>query len=96
MAGAAKDESKPKKVNGLTKPMTLSKELATIVDAKKDEKLARSEIIKRLWAYLKKENLQDPANKQWFTPDKKMEPVFGSEKIKAFGMAKYLKEPLSN
>ena len=57
MAGA-KDDTKPKKVNGLTKPMTLSKELAAIVDAKKDEKLARSEIIKRLWAYLKKENLQ--------------------------------------
>jgi len=40
--------------------------------------------------------LQDPANKQWFTPDKKMAPVFGEEKIKAFGMAKYLKEHLSN
>ena len=55
MAGA---EANPKKVNGLTKPMTLSKELAAIVDAKKDEKLARSEIIKRLWAYLKAHNLQ--------------------------------------
>ena len=38
--------------------MTLSKELAAIVGAKKDEKLARSEIIKRLWAYLKEKNLQ--------------------------------------
>ena len=45
-------------MNGLTKPMTLSKELAAIVGAKKDEKLARSEIIKRLWAYLKEKNLQ--------------------------------------
>ena len=56
MAG---DDAKPaKKVNGLTKPMTLSKELAAIVGAKKDEKLARSEIIKRLWAYLKEKKLQ--------------------------------------
>ena len=39
--------------------------------------------------------VQDPENKQWFTPDKLMEPVFGGEKIKAFGMAKYLKEHLS-
>jgi SWIB/MDM2 domain len=38
---------------------------------------------------------QDPENKQWFTPDKTMEPVFGKEKIKAFGMAKYLKDHLS-
>merc|ERR1711988_84024 len=78
-----------KKPNGLTKPMTLSPELAAIVGAKKDEKLARSEIIKRLWAYLKEKKLQDESNKQFFTPDKLMEPVFGSEKIKAFGMAKY-------
>merc|ERR1711951_182208 len=88
-------DDKPKKVNGLTKPMTLSKELATIVGAKKDEKLARSEIIKRLWAYLKEKKLQDPENKQYFTPDKTMEPVFGKDGIKAFGMSKYLKEHLS-
>jgi chromatin remodeling complex protein RSC6 len=51
--------------------------------------------MKRLWAYLKANNLQDPENKQWFTPDKKMALVFGSEKIKAFGMTKYLKNHLS-
>ena len=84
-----------KKVSGLTKPMTLSPELAAIVAEKKDEKISRAEIIRRLWAYLKKNNLQDPANKQWFTPDEKMAPVFGKEKIKAFGMAKYLKTHLS-
>jgi upstream activation factor subunit UAF30 len=55
----------------------------------------RSEVVKRLWAYLKSHNLQDPENKQFFTPDKLMAPVFGTEKIKAFGMAKYLKEHLN-
>ena len=49
---------KEKKLNGLTKPMTLSPELAAIVGAKKDEKLARSEIVKRLWAYLKEKDLK--------------------------------------
>ncbi len=64
MARAPKNEEQaaegaaPKKVNGLTKPMTLSPALAAIVGAKKDEKLARSEIVKRLWAYLKEKNLQ--------------------------------------
>jgi chromatin remodeling complex protein RSC6 len=43
---------------GLTKPMSMSAELASIVGAKEGEKLSRSEIIKRLWAYLKKNNLQ--------------------------------------
>jgi upstream activation factor subunit UAF30 len=55
---AAAENGSAKKVNGLTKPMTLSPALAAIVGAKKDEKLARSEIVKRLWAYLKAKNLQ--------------------------------------
>merc|ERR1712107_648254 len=53
------------------------------------------EIVKRLWAYLKEHQLQDPENKQFFTPDKTMEPVFGSEKIRAFSMSKYLKDHIS-
>merc|ERR1711970_358527 len=87
---------KEKKQNGLTKPMSLSAELAAIVGAKKDEKLARSEIVKRLWAYLKEKELQDPENKQYFTPDDTMSPIFGEEKIKCFSMSKYLKEHLTN
>merc|ERR1712107_72477 len=51
---------KEKKLNGLTKPMNLSAELAAIVGAKKGEQLARSEIVKRLWAYLKEHNYRIP------------------------------------
>jgi len=97
-AAAADGEAAPapkKGGGGLTKPMTLSAELAAIVAKEKGEKLSRSEIVKRLWAYLKENNLQDPENKQFFTPDEKMEPVFGSEKIRAFSMSKYLKDHLS-
>ena len=94
-AGSGDEAPKAKKVNGLTKPMNLSKELAAIVGAKDGEMLARSEIVKRLWAYLKEKQLQDPANKQFFTPDSLMEPVFGKEKMRAFSMSKYLKAHLS-
>ena len=62
---------------------------------KKDEKLSRAQVVKRLWAYLKEKNLQDPENKQFFTPDQKMKPIFGEEKIRAFGMTKFLKTHLS-
>ena len=52
--------------------------------------------MKGLWAYMKEHQLQDPENRQFFTPDKKLEAIFGKEKIKAFGMAKFLKAHLTN
>ena len=60
------------KGSGLTKPMKLSSELADIVGKKE---ASRAECIKQLWAYIKKNNLQDPENKQFFNPDKKMAKV---------------------
>ena len=86
----------PPKTNGLTKPLNLSPELAELMGAKKGEKMARTEVVKRLWAHLKSNNLQDPEDKRYFTPDAKMQPIFGKERILAFGMAKYLKAHLTN
>merc|ERR1711988_997978 len=77
---------------GLTKPMKLSAELGDIVGKKE---ASRAECIKQLWAYIKKNNLQDPENKKFFNPDKKMAKVFGSDRIRAFGMAKFLSAHLS-
>ena len=80
------------KVNGLTKPLKLSADLADIVGKKE---ASRAECIKELWAYLKKHNLQTPDNKQFFLPDKKMAKVFGSDKIRAFSMAKFISAHVS-
>merc|ERR1739846_52056 len=80
------------KGSGLTKPMKLSAELADIVGKKE---ASRAECIKQLWAYIKKQNLQDPENKQFFNPDKKMAKIFGNDRIRAFGMAKFLSAHLS-
>ena len=81
---------------GLTKPLTLSAELADVVGAKEGEKLSRPEVVKRLWAYIKEKKLQVPENKQFFKPDKKMEPVFGTDQVRAFGMTKHLKAHLTS
>merc|ERR1711974_369012 len=77
---------------GLTKPMKLSADLADVVGKKE---ASRAECIKQLWAYIKKNNLQDPENKQFFNPNKKMAKVFGNDRIRAFGMAKFLSSHLS-
>ena len=75
------------KGSGLTKPMKLSPELAEVVGKKE---ASRAECTKGLWAYIKKHDLQDPDNKQYFTPDKKMAKIFGTDKIRGFSMSKYL------
>merc|ERR1712179_715328 len=84
------------KMSGLQKELAVSDDLAKILGTKKGEKISRPQCTKRLWAYLKENKLQDPQNKQWFTPDETMAPIFGTEKIKCFSMAKYLKEHLTN
>ena len=87
--------SSPKKLTGIQAPLDISDELAKIIGTAKGEQLSRPQVIKKLWAYLKEKNLQDPEMKQWFTPDKTMQPIFGKEKIKCFSMSKYLKEHLT-
>merc|ERR1711909_207678 len=86
--------SSPNKKTGLMAPMDVSTELAKIIGTAKGEQVSRPQVTKLLWAYLKDKKLQDPENKQWFTPDKTMAPIFGTEKIRCFSMAKYLKEHL--
>ena len=79
------------KGEALLRPHKLSPELANLIG--KDE-ASRSECIKQLWAYLKEHNLQDPENKQYFFPDKKMAKVFGTDRMRGFGMSKFLSKHL--
>ncbi len=76
-----------KKQTGFTKPMRLSEDLAEVVGM---TVASRSECIKELWAYLKRNNLQDPENKQFFFPDPKMAKIFGTDRMRAFAMSKYI------
>jgi len=83
-----------KKANpALMKPMRPSQELAEIVGA---EPLARTEITKRIWDYIKKHNLQNPANKREIIADEKLERVFGTRTVTMFEMTKLISKHLSN
>jgi upstream activation factor subunit UAF30 len=78
-------------------PMKISSELANIIGTKENQLISRTQVTKKLWAYIKEKNLQDQRweDQQWFTPDNKMSVVFGNQKIKCFSMAKYLERHFS-
>jgi DNA topoisomerase I len=54
----------------------LSKELEAVVEA---SELSRPEVIKKVWDYIKKHDLQDKKNKRLIVPDSKLAKIFGSK-----------------
>ncbi len=66
------------------KALTPSKELAAVVGA---APLPRTEVVKQLWVYIKKNNLQNPANKRNIKSDAKLKAVFGKDEVTMFEMA---------
>lgn len=67
-------------------PLTLSPQLADVVGSKP---LPRTEIIKKIWAYIKKNGLQDSKNKRMINADDKLKPLFGGKgQISMFELAK--------
>ena len=75
------------------KALTPSKELAAIVG---DKPLARTEVVKKLWAYIKKHDLQDAKNRRAINADDKLKPVFGGKaQVSMFDMTKLISKHLS-
>ena len=66
------------------KALTLSPELSAVVG---DKPLPRTEIVSKLWIYIKANNLQDQANKRMINADKKLLAVFGKPQVSMFEMA---------
>ncbi len=77
----------------LLKPLKPSAQLAAIVGA---DPLPRGQVVKKLWAYIKKNNLQNPANKRNIIADDKLRPVFGGKgEVNMFEMTKLVSQHLS-
>ena len=75
------------------KPMIISSELAVIVGK---GPMPRSEVVKNLWVYIKKNNLQDPKNKRNINADASLQAVFGGKKVvNMFEMTKLVSAHLS-
>lgn len=75
------------------KPLNVSADLAAVVGK---GPLPRSEVVKKLWAYIKKNNLQDAKNKRNINADEALKKVFGGKSVvNMFEMTKLVSKHLS-
>jgi len=75
------------------KPMKVSSELEAVIGA---GPMPRSEVVKKLWVYIKKHDLQDPTNKRNILADEKLKVVFGGKgTVSMFEMTKLVSKHLS-
>ena len=85
--------AKRKPTASFKKEMTPSAALAEVVGPKP---LPRTEVVKKLWAYIKKNNLQDAKNKRQINADDKLKPIFGGKKnVTMFEMTALVNKQLS-
>ena len=79
--------------SGFMKPLTVSADLAAVVGA---GPMPRSEVVKKLWVYIKGKELQDPQNKRNIVADENLLKVFGGKKVvDMFEMTKLVSKHLT-
>ena len=77
----------------LLKPMNLSADLEAVTG---EGPMSRGEVVKKLWVYIKKNNLQNPQNKRNILADEKLRKVFGGKgEVTMFEMTKLVSAHLS-
>ena len=82
-----------KENSAFMKPMNISADLAEIVGK---GPMPRSEVVSKLWEYIKNHNLQDPNNKRNINADDKLKKVFGGKStVSMFEMTKLVSKHLS-
>lgn len=82
----------PTKVSAFMKPLQPSAALAEVVGSKP---LPRTEVVKKLWGYIKKNGLQDKKNRRNINADAKLKPVFGGKgTVSMFEMTKLVSKHL--
>ncbi len=87
----AKSSRKPNAA--FMKPVTPNAKLAAVVG---DKPLPRTELTKKLWAYIKKNGLQDKKNKRMINADDALKAVFGGKsQVSMFDMTKLVSKNLS-
>lgn len=79
--------------SALSKPMNLSGDLEAVVGK---GPMPRSEVTKKIWEYIKKNNLQNPQNKRNILADDKLKTIFGGKaEVTMFEMTKLVSAHIS-
>ncbi len=87
-----KSGAKRKPNAAFMKPLTPSDLLAAIVG---DKPLPRTEVVKKVWIYIKKHKLQDEIKRQFIKADEKLKAIFkGKSKVSMFEMTKLISKHL--
>ncbi len=89
---AKKKAAKRKPNAAFMKALTPSPKLAAIVGS---AGLARTEVVKKMWQYIKKHKLQNPKNMRNIIADEKLKAVFGKPEVTMFEMTKLISKHLS-
>ena len=85
---AAKKEGGGRKANAaFMAPLAPKPALAEVIG---NTPLPRTEIVKKIWDYIKKNGLQDKKNRRMINADAKLKPVFGKDQISMFELAKVM------
>src|SRR4026209_1406291 len=88
----AKKKSARKPNAAFMKPVTPSPALAEVIGSKA---VPRTEVTKKLWAYIKKKGLQDSKNKRMIKADETLKPAFGGKsQVNMFEMTKLVSKHL--
>ncbi|HEY0732006.1 MAG TPA: SWIB/MDM2 domain-containing protein [Chitinophagaceae bacterium] len=82
---APKKKSARKPNAAFMAPLTPSSQLAEVIGSKP---MPRTEVIKKIWEHIKRNNLQDSKNRRMINADAKLKPVFGKDQISMFELAK--------
>ncbi|SRR5690242_13485558 len=88
---APKKKSARKPNAAFMAPLTPDNTLAEVVGSKP---MPRTEIVKKIWDYIKKNNLQDKKNRRMINADSKLKPLFGKDQISMFDLAKVVNSHL--
>jgi len=89
---APKKKSARKPNAAFMKALTPSSTLAGVIGS---NPVPRTEAVKKIWDHIKKNNLQDSANRRIINADEKLRPLFGKDQISIFDLAKILSKHLS-